>query len=159
MVELENYKKYVKDLSIERNSENLIDIELSILNYSESSDKKTIEFRLIGLKNSEAFSIDLQLKRFKVIDEDNFSEVFIPARIGFIPNSEVKFRKPFLKILCETEDYNNLDLVDFIGVGLELDKSNKYGLFNLERLFNEKFIAKANNEISTTSEKYLEFGI
>lgn len=158
MVELENYKKYVTDVRISKNLEDLFEIELSVLNYRESSDKNTIEFRLIGKKDSEAFSIDLQLKRFKVINEDKSFEVFIPARIGIIPNSEIKFRKPFFKFLFE-RDNNNLDFVDFIGVGLELGESDKYGLFSLERLFNEKFIAKANNEVSESSKKYFEFGI
>lgn len=159
MIELEDYKKDLKDFWINKNQDGLFEIELSVLNYKESSDKNTIEFRLIGIKGSEAFSIDLQLKRFKVIDEDNSVEVFIPARIGIIPNSEIKFRKPFFKLLFEQENTSNLDLVDFIGVGLELNESDKYGLFSLERLFNEKFIAIANNEVSVTSKKYFEFGV
>ncbi|HPK09509.1 MAG: hypothetical protein KDC16_05490 [Saprospiraceae bacterium] len=156
---IEDYSNYLKSVQVEINGEGLFEIEVSILNYRESIDKNTMSFQLVGIKNSEVFSFDLVLKRFGIVYQNQNKEFFIPARIGLIPPKDFLYRKPFFNFIFNSKTLARYDFVDFIGVGLELNRSEKYGYFNLERLFNEKIVAKATNEVKSSSKKYLEFGI
>ena len=157
---IENYKDKIRPFDFKLDKEGKLEMELSVMQYSESKNKTDIQFLLVGLKNKEAFSLNFDLKRMTVYENGKEPQIFIPARIAISPHQLEKFRKPFFNILSNKFDFGKkTDFQDLLGVGLELIESEKYGLFNLDRIFNEKFKVIANNEISKLNPKYFEFGI